>query len=163
MIGQTLGHYRIVAKMGAGGMGEVYSARDERLERDVALKILPAGLLADEAARKRFRKEALALSKLNHPNIATIYDFDTDSGVDFLAMEYVLGGTLADRIANGALLEKTARISCEVGRLVFRRPTRSAQFNNRLWSIAQNDRASEPKHNPTPAMFALGRVMSPSR
>ncbi|MGB2891217.1 MAG: serine/threonine-protein kinase, partial [Candidatus Acidiferrales bacterium] len=68
LIGQTLGHYRIVAKMGAGGMGEVYSARDERLERDVALKILPVGALADEAAQKRFRKEALALSKLNHPN-----------------------------------------------------------------------------------------------
>ncbi len=106
MIGQTLGHYRIVAKMGARGMGEVYSARDERLERDVALKILPVGVLADEAARKRFRKEALAVSKLNHPNIATIYDFDTDSGVDFLAMEYVAGETLAEKIANGALPEK---------------------------------------------------------
>jgi TolB-like protein/Flp pilus assembly protein TadD len=106
MIGQTLGHYRIVAKMGAGGMGEVYSARDERLERDVALKILPVGTLADEAAQKRFRKEALALSKLNHPNIATIYDFDTDSGMDFLAMELVIGETLAQKLENGALPEK---------------------------------------------------------
>ncbi|PYX87878.1 MAG: serine/threonine protein kinase, partial [Acidobacteria bacterium] len=72
MIGQTLSHYRIIAKLGAGGMGEVYSAHDERLEREVALKIIRSGALADEAARKRFRKEALALSKLNHPNIATI-------------------------------------------------------------------------------------------
>lgn len=64
MIGQTLGHYRILAKLGAGGMGEVYRAHDEQLERNVALKVLPAGKLADEAARKQFRKEALALAKL---------------------------------------------------------------------------------------------------
>ena len=69
MIGQTLGHYRVAEKIGEGGMGVVYRARDEQLERDVALKILPAGALADEATRKRFRKEALALAKLNHPNI----------------------------------------------------------------------------------------------
>ena len=106
MIGRTLGHYRIVAKIGAGGMGEVYSAHDVRLERDVALKVLPAEALSDEAARKRFRKEALALSKLNHPHIATIYDFDSDGGVDFLAMEFVAGETLAQRIANKSLNEK---------------------------------------------------------
>ena len=106
MLGRTLGHYRILAKIGAGGMGEVYSAHDERLERDVALKILPPGMLADEAARKRFRKEALALSKLNHANIATIYDFDTDSGFDFLAMEFVAGETLAKELEAGALAEK---------------------------------------------------------
>src|SRR6266850_347544 len=106
MIGHTLGHYRIVEKIGAGGMGEVYSARDERLERDVALKILPAGVLSDEPERKRFRQEALALSKLNHPAIATIYDFDTDSGVDFLAMELVIGETLAQKLAIGPLPEK---------------------------------------------------------
>jgi serine/threonine protein kinase/Tfp pilus assembly protein PilF len=106
MIGQTLTHYRIVAKIGAGGMGEVYQARDERLERDVALKVLPASALADKTARNRFRKEALALSKLNHPNIATIFDFDTDGGVDFLAMEYVVGETLAQKIAGASLSEK---------------------------------------------------------
>jgi serine/threonine protein kinase len=106
MIGKTLGHYSIVAKMGAGGMGEVYKARDHKLERDVALKILPTGSLIDESARKRFRKEALALSKLNHPNIATIYDFDTVDGVDFIAMELVTGETLAEKAAIGALPEK---------------------------------------------------------
>jgi eukaryotic-like serine/threonine-protein kinase len=105
MIGRTLGHYRIVAKLGAGGMGEVYSARDERLEREVALKVLPAKALSDEAARKRFRKEALALSRLNHPHIATIYDFDSDGDVDFLAMEYVAGETLGQRISNKSLSE----------------------------------------------------------
>ncbi|MEE8607583.1 MAG: protein kinase [Nitrospiraceae bacterium] len=71
MLGRAQGHYRIVEKIGAGGMGEVYRATDTRLERDVALKVLPSGTLADEAARKRFRKEALALAKLNHPHIAT--------------------------------------------------------------------------------------------
>src|SRR5271163_2032076 len=106
MIGQTLTHYRVVARIGAGGMGEVYQARDERLERDVALKVLPAKALDDETARKRFRKEALALSKLNHPGIATIYDFDSDDGVDFLAMEYVAGETLGQKIAGAALPEK---------------------------------------------------------
>ncbi len=106
MIGKTLSHYRIVEKIGAGGMGEVYRARDERLERDVALKVLPTGTLADEATRKRFRKEALALSKLNHPNIATVFDFDTQDGVDFLVMELVEGVTLSDKLAVGPLREK---------------------------------------------------------
>ncbi len=103
MIGQRLGHYRILEKIGAGGMGEVYRARDERLERDVALKILPSGMLNEESARKRFRKEALALAKLNHPNIATIFDFDTQDGVDFLAMEHVAGLSLGQKLAAGPL------------------------------------------------------------
>ena len=105
MIGQTLGQYRVIEKIGAGGMGVVYRARDERLERDVALKVLPAGALADEEARKRFRREALSLSKLNHPNIATIHDFNTERGVDFLAMEYISGVTLSGRSLAGALPE----------------------------------------------------------
>jgi TolB-like protein/Flp pilus assembly protein TadD/tRNA A-37 threonylcarbamoyl transferase component Bud32 len=106
MIGQTLGHYRVTEKLGAGGMGEVYRARDERLERDVALKILPQGALGDEEARRRFRKEALALSRLNHSNIATVYDFDRAGEIDFLAMELVEGETLRERIGRGPLSEK---------------------------------------------------------
>jgi len=106
MIGRTLGRYRIVTKMGAGGMGEVYAARDDRLERDIALKILTAGSLSGETARKRFRQEALALSKLNNPNIATIYDFDTADGMDFIAMEFVDGETLAQKSRGVALPEK---------------------------------------------------------
>src|SRR5215468_2480682 len=98
MIDQTLGHYRIVEKIGAGGMGEVYRAHDHHLDRDVAIKVLPAGMLADESARKRFHKEALALSKLNHPNIATIYDFDSEDGVDFLVMELIPGTTLSHKL-----------------------------------------------------------------
>ena len=104
--GHTLSHFRILAKIGEGGMGVVYRAHDERLDRDVAVKVLPAGMLADENARKRFRKEALALSKLNHPNIETVHDFDTQEGVDFLVMEYIPGVTLNEKLAAGALPEK---------------------------------------------------------
>ena len=115
MIGKSISHYRVTEKLGAGGMGEVYRAHDERLDRDVALKVLPAGLLADEPARKRFRKEALMLSKLNHPNIATVHDFDTQEGVDFLVMEYVAGTTLAEKLAGRALPEKeVARLGTQM-------------------------------------------------
>ncbi|HKW67975.1 MAG TPA: protein kinase [Terriglobales bacterium] len=103
--GVTLGHYQVLEKIGAGGMGEVYRARDEHLDRDVAIKILSPGVLADELSRKRFHKEAMALSKLNHPNIATIYDFDTQQGVDFLVMEYIAGSALSDKLAKGPLPE----------------------------------------------------------
>lgn len=105
MLGQRLGHYEILEKLGEGGMGVVYRAHDERLDRDVALKILPAGTLADDKARRRLRGEALALARLNHQNIEAIHDFDTQSGVDFLVMEYVPGPTLADRLMGGSLEE----------------------------------------------------------
>jgi serine/threonine protein kinase/tetratricopeptide (TPR) repeat protein len=106
LVGQTLGHYRIVEKIGAGGMGEVYRARDEHLSRDVAIKVLPPGTLIDESARKHFHKEALILSQLNHPNVATIHDFDTQQGVDFLVMEYIPGITLSEKVAARPLPEK---------------------------------------------------------
>lgn len=106
MIGQTLGHYRIIGKIGAGGMGEVYRAHDEQLERDVALKVLPTGTLANDSTRKQFRKEALALAKLNHPNIETVYEFSSAAGVDFLAMELIPGHTLNEKLKNGPLAER---------------------------------------------------------
>jgi len=105
MIGQTFGHYRIVAKIGAGGMGEVYRAHDEHLDRDVALKVLNVGTLSDEAARKRFHKEALALAKLNHPNIETVFEFSSQDGVDFLAMELVQGESLDEKLGAGPMPE----------------------------------------------------------
>src|SRR5713226_8642822 len=105
-VGINLGHYRIAEKIGAGGMGEVYRAHDEHLAREVAIKVLPDGTLSDQSARRHFRKEALALSKLNHPGIATIYDFDTQNGVDFLVMEYIPGITLNEKLAGRALTEK---------------------------------------------------------
>jgi tetratricopeptide (TPR) repeat protein/predicted Ser/Thr protein kinase len=106
MIGQTVGHYLVTEQIGAGGMGIVYLARDQRLNRDVALKVLPPGKLGDDAPRKRFRKEALALAQLNHPNIGTVYDFDTQGDVDFLVMEFIPGETLCQRLAKGPLPEK---------------------------------------------------------
>jgi serine/threonine protein kinase len=106
MVGQRLGHYLIIEQIGAGGMGIVYRARDERLDRDVAVKVLPAGSVSDEAARKRLRKEALALSRLNHPNIETVYDFDTQQNVDFLVAELIPGVSLDHKLAAGPLQEK---------------------------------------------------------
>ena len=103
MLGKTLTHYTILDKIGAGGMGVVYRARDERLGREVALKVLPQATLGDEDARGRFRRDAMALSRLNHPNIATVHDFDAEEGVDFLVMEHVEGDTLARRLERGAL------------------------------------------------------------
>ncbi len=116
MIGQRFSHYRIVERVGAGGMGEVYRARDENLNRDVAVKILPPGTLTDEQARKRFRKEAQALSRFNHPHIATVHDFASQDGVDFLVMEYVEGTTLAARLRDGALpVSEVCRMGMEIG------------------------------------------------
>jgi eukaryotic-like serine/threonine-protein kinase len=106
MIGETFGHYRIVERVGSGGFGVVYRARDERLERDVAVKVLPPGMLNDDSSRRNFRKEALALAKLNHPNIETVYEFGSQDGVDFLVMEYVPGKTLSDKLAGGPIQEK---------------------------------------------------------
>jgi TolB-like protein/predicted Ser/Thr protein kinase len=104
--GQQLGRYRILEQIGAGGMGIVYRAHDDKLDRNVALKALPLGVLADEGTRNRFRDEALTLSKLSHPNIATIHDFDSHEGIDFLVMEYVTGLSLSERLASGPLPEK---------------------------------------------------------
>jgi len=106
LVGHILGHYRILEQIGAGGMGVVYRAHDEQLQRDVGLKVLPAGTLADEAARKCFRKEALALAKLNHPNIATVHEFASQEGLDFLVTEYIPGATLDVGLGPGFLPEK---------------------------------------------------------
>ncbi|HEX5030065.1 MAG TPA: protein kinase [Candidatus Eisenbacteria bacterium] len=105
MIGQILSHYRILEVLGSGGMGVVYRAHDERLDRDVALKVLSQASVGDGTARKRLRREALLLSKLSHPHICTIFDFDSQDGVDFLVMELVSGESLAARLRRGALSE----------------------------------------------------------
>jgi serine/threonine-protein kinase len=102
----TLSHYHILEQIGAGGMGVVYRAHDEHLDCDVALKVLPPGELADDAARKRFRKEALALSKVNHPNIAVVHDFDTQDGTDFLVEELIPGLSLSEMLISGPLPER---------------------------------------------------------
>jgi eukaryotic-like serine/threonine-protein kinase len=106
LIGLKFGHYRILERIGSGGMGVVYRAHDDHLDREVAIKVLPLGTLADDASRRRFRNEALTLSKLNHPNIATIFDFDTQQGLDFLVMECIPGVTLSEKLKESSLPEK---------------------------------------------------------
>src|ERR1700704_4681444 len=91
MVGQTISHYRIEEKLGEGGMGVVYKARDTRLDRFVAIKLLPADKVADPERKRRFVQEAKAASALNHPNIVTVFGTASDQGTDFIAMEYIPG------------------------------------------------------------------------
>ena len=101
--GTKLGPYEVQAPLGAGGMGEVYRARDTRLDRTVAIKILPEHLSSDLEAKQRFEREARAISSLNHPNICQLYDIGSQDGTDFLVMEFLEGETLADRLRRGAM------------------------------------------------------------
>ena len=113
--GTRLGPYEIVAPLGAGGMGEVYRARDTRLGRDVAVKVLPSHLSANAEVRARFEREARAVSSLNHPHICTLHDIGREGDTDFLVMELVDGETLADRITRGALtLPEVLQIGAQV-------------------------------------------------
>lgn len=105
-VGVLLGHYRIVEQVGKGGMGVVFRARDERLQREVAIKVLPPGTFPDESARKRFQREAQVLAKLNHPNIVMAFDFGQQDGIDYLVTEYIPGVTLDAKLASGPLSQK---------------------------------------------------------
>src|SRR3954451_2833190 len=101
--GQELGHYKIIRQIGAGGMGVVYLAQDKDLERRVALKVLAAEFTKDADLTARFRREALSISALNHPNVLTIYEVGQHENVNFIVSEYIDGETLRGRLVNGAL------------------------------------------------------------
>ena len=115
MIDRTLSHYRIVENIGGGGMGEVYRARDERLERDVAVKVLPEAFANDRDRLARFEREARSASALNHPNIVTIYEIGQDNSTTYIAMELLRGKTLRETLHDGPLpLAELLRLATQV-------------------------------------------------
>jgi serine/threonine protein kinase len=113
--GDKLAHFEVVAPIGRGGMGEVYKARDTRLERTVAIKVIHGLVASDPAFRERFEREARAVSSLNHPHICTLHDVGSEGGIDFLVMEHLEGETLAERLKKGRLpLEQALRYGIEI-------------------------------------------------
>src|SRR3989442_1752278 len=113
--GTKLGPYEIQSPLGAGGMGEVYRARDTRLDRTVAVKILPSHLSSSLEAKQRFEREARVISSLNHPHICVLHDVGHQDGIDFLVMEYLEGETLAARLSRGPLsIEQTLEYAIQI-------------------------------------------------
>ena len=108
-IRHTLGPYQILSPLGAGGMGEVYKATDTRLDRTVAIKVLPEHVASDPDLKQRFEREARTVAALNHPHICTLYDLGTQDGIDFLVMEYLDGQTLAQRLEKGAVVLSSSK------------------------------------------------------
>src|SRR5262245_12324330 len=113
--GQSLLHYRVIEKIGQGGMGEVYKAEDLKLGRQIAIKLLPSETVRDQKARQRFLREARSASALNHPHIVTIHSIDAADGLDFMVMEYIEGESLRARLQRGpAKLEQVLEWGAQV-------------------------------------------------
>ena len=128
MIGKTLSHYKVIEKIGQGGMGEVYRAEDTNLSREVAIKVLPEQFTKDPQRLARFEREAKLLASLNHPNIAAIYGFKHSDEMHFLVLELVPGDTLAEKVAKGPLPVEEALEVCRqiAGRPMCEVPRRSS-------------------------------------
>ena len=130
--GTKLGPYEIQSPLGAGGMGEVYRAKDTRLDRVVAVKVLPSHLSENPEAKQRFDREARAISSLNHPNICTLHDVGHQDGVDFLVMECLEGETLADRLRKGPLpTEQVLKYGIEICEDVYKRQCNPGRLSTR--------------------------------
>ena len=115
MIGKTLGHYQITSQLGKGGMGEVFQAKDQKLGRDVAIKVLPEEFARDADRVARFQREAKVLASLNHPNIAAIHGLEESGETTFLVLELVEGVTLADRIKTGPIpVEESLKLALQI-------------------------------------------------
>src|SRR5512139_1094821 len=115
MIGKTLGHYEITNQLGKGGMGEVFRAKDQKLGRDVAIKVLPEEFARDTDRIARFQREAKLLASLNHPNIAAIHGLEESGGIQFLVLELVEGETLADRLKRGPIpVEESLKLALQI-------------------------------------------------
>ena len=135
--GDRLGPYEVVDALGAGGMGEVYRARDTRLDRTVAIKVLPAYVAHNSQARERFEREARAAAALNHPHICTLHDIGSHDGIDFLVMEYLDGQTLAARLKKGPLA-----VGAGASAARFRLPQRSTERTAPASCIGISSRAT---------------------
>jgi serine/threonine-protein kinase len=115
MIGKTLGHYKITSLLGRGGMGEVYRAKDQKLGRDVAIKVLPEEFAKDADRVARFQREAKLLASLNHPNIAAIHGLEESGGTSFLVLELVEGETLSDQLKRGPIpVEESLKLALQI-------------------------------------------------
>jgi serine/threonine protein kinase len=127
MIGQTVSHYKILEQIGAGGMGEVFRAHDSRLNRDVAIKVMPASFAADVDRLRRFQVEAQAASALNHPNILVVHDIGTHEGAPYLVTELLEGETLRERLRHGHVsATKAVEYARQTAAGLARRHTRAA-------------------------------------
>ena len=134
--GAMLGPYKITQRLGEGGMGEVYRARDTRLGRDIAIKVLPAHLSNNPDLKQRMEREAKAISSLNHPRICTLHDIGHQESVDFLVMEYLEGEALADRLRKGPLpLKESLKIGIEVCEALEAAKTMFAICSGWAWRI----------------------------